>query len=785
MLEPFRLSGEILADVAAAFDHARSTFACVEPTCPSDTTFTSAASAFPAAAVSPASVSPAAVSPAAVSPSRERLSSLLQPAAPPSGAPEQAHATADTLTTATASAAVKAGLAFSLSAPLQPAAAPSGAPERACATAASLSIAAASAAAGPTWRMVTAPPLQGLEGFTRAVREGVGGVASTAPPLLSLEEFTRAVRERIAMAGGGVGGGRVEGGRVGDGSVEGGSVRGGSVGGWSVGDGNAGGGSVGGRSVGGGSVGGGSVGGGNVGGVTTGCVTVMQPDAVAAGCEVSVVRKAFASDNDFKAFQAAPFPLSHLSQVGKAFASQYYTVMHTQPHDVHKFYVDESKFTRAERLGIPGETVTTMQGIHTKVMSLDSCEVKAEIKSVDCQESLSGGVLVVVTGAHCYSSSERRGFVQSFFLAPQQNGFYVLNDIFRFLEDAPPPQPPAVVKHAVGGGTKSAASASGSAAAAAAGGASQAGLSNGHAADQAAGSREVTSVDHAVRDVTVDEASQASAPAAAPSAAAGGAEAPPAADDGAAVEEVQVIREVPESVVSVDQGQGQGQGAGVGAAAAAAEGEKAEASVAPSAPLQAMRAQSAAASPAGASAGAASAPLSATPPAAAPLGAVAPRQPPLLPAAAVGGAGAFGGQEAAPSGAAAGFSAGLLAPAPGFAAAGGAAGAGEDTNAADEAAGEGRAVFVRNLPVRITAKEIAEHFNQFGAVKADRIQIRGNKANNPATVYAFVEFEEAAAALAAVEVSKRALGFVAEEVLVDGSCSVPLTSMYRRLTKRL
>ncbi|CAI5471664.1 unnamed protein product [Closterium sp. Yama58-4] len=530
-------------------------------------------------------------------------------------------------------------------------------------------------------------------------------------------------------------------------------------------------------------------------------------------------------------------------EVGKAFASQYYTVMHTQPHDVHKFYVDESKFTRAERLGIPGETVTTMQGIHTKVMSLDSCEVKAEIKSVDCQESLSGGVLVVVTGAHCYSSSsggpgERRGFVQSFFLAPQQNGFYVLNDIFRFLEDAPPPQPPAVVKHAVGGGTKSAASAPGSGAAAAAGSGSQAGLVNGHAADQAAGSREVTSVDHAVRDVTVDEASQASAAAAAPSAAAGGAGAPPAADDGAAGEEVQVIREVPESVVSVNQGQGQGQGAGAGAAAAAAEAEKAEPSVVSSAPvsapavlpspaggeaaagvatqapgaaasavaqavttaptaaaapsavavapvaavapaaaaapavaaapaaaaasdepapkksyasiLQAMRAQSAAASPAGASAGAASAPGSATPPAAAPLGVGAPRQPPLLPAAAIGGAGAFGGQEAAPSQAAAGFSAGLLASAPGFAA-GAAGGASEDTNAADEAAGEGRAVFVRNLPVRITAKEIAEHFSQFGAVKADRIQIRGNKANNPATVYAFVEFEEPAAAQAAVE----------------------------------
>ncbi|GJP55094.1 hypothetical protein CLOM_g14075 [Closterium sp. NIES-68] len=97
-----------------------------------------------------------------------------------------------------------------------------------------------------------------------------------------------------------------------------------------------------------------------------------------------------------------------------------------------------------------------------------------------------------------------------------------------------------------------------------------------------------------------------------------------------------------------------------------------------------MRAQSAAASPAAAPAGPSSAPPSATPPAAAAPGAVAPRQPPLLPSAGAGGVGGFVGQEAAPS-AAAGFSAGLLAPAPGYAAA-------EDANAADEAAGEGRAV---------------------------------------------------------------------------------------------
>jgi hypothetical protein len=80
-----------------------------------------------------------------------------------------------------------------------------------------------------------------------------------------------------------------------------------------------------------------------------------------------------------------------------------------------------------------------MQEIHKKVMSLDYGDFKAEIKTVDSQDSLMGGVLVMVSGSLSCKSTGNRNFTQSFFLAPQEKGYFVLNDIFRYLDEAPPP----------------------------------------------------------------------------------------------------------------------------------------------------------------------------------------------------------------------------------------------------------------------------------------------------------------------------------------------------------
>ena len=79
-------------------------------------------------------------------------------------------------------------------------------------------------------------------------------------------------------------------------------------------------------------------------------------------------------------------------------------------------------------------------------MSLDYRDFRAEIKTVDSLESLNGSVLVMVTGALSTRGHAKRNFVQTFFLAPQEVGYFVLNDMFRYLDGEPEPlQPPVAL----------------------------------------------------------------------------------------------------------------------------------------------------------------------------------------------------------------------------------------------------------------------------------------------------------------------------------------------------
>ncbi|MFS8003617.1 putative Ras GTPase-activating protein-binding protein [Helianthus anomalus] len=76
---------------------------------------------------------------------------------------------------------------------------------------------------------------------------------------------------------------------------------------------------------------------------------------------------------------------------------------------------------------------TTMEAINAKILSLNYGDFKAEIKSVDAQESLNGGVSVLVTGYTTGMDNIQQQFTQSFFLAPQDKGYFVLNDMFRYM----------------------------------------------------------------------------------------------------------------------------------------------------------------------------------------------------------------------------------------------------------------------------------------------------------------------------------------------------------------
>ncbi|CAA0825754.1 Nuclear transport factor 2 (NTF2) family protein with RNA binding (RRM-RBD-RNP motifs) domain [Striga hermonthica] len=93
-----------------------------------------------------------------------------------------------------------------------------------------------------------------------------------------------------------------------------------------------------------------------------------------------------------------------------------------------------SKLGRPEADGSLSIT-TTMQAINEKIVSLNYENLRAEIKSVDALESYNGGVNVLVTGHLTGQDNIVKNFAQSFFLAPQDRGFFVLNDMFRYVDN--------------------------------------------------------------------------------------------------------------------------------------------------------------------------------------------------------------------------------------------------------------------------------------------------------------------------------------------------------------
>ncbi|KAK1428438.1 hypothetical protein QVD17_17272 [Tagetes erecta] len=120
------------------------------------------------------------------------------------------------------------------------------------------------------------------------------------------------------------------------------------------------------------------------------------------------------------------------SQVGSYFVQQYYQVLQQQPEFVHQFYADSSTVVRVD--GESTETASAIFQIHTLIQSLHFSAI--EIKTINSLESWNQGIIVVVSGSvRSKLFNGWRKFVQTFFLAPQEKGYFVMNDIFHFVSD--------------------------------------------------------------------------------------------------------------------------------------------------------------------------------------------------------------------------------------------------------------------------------------------------------------------------------------------------------------
>jgi hypothetical protein len=129
--------------------------------------------------------------------------------------------------------------------------------------------------------------------------------------------------------------------------------------------------------------------------------------------------------------------------------AQYYAAMHARLDQLHRFYAEDSSLFVAGPSGVAPSPVaaTGLHAIDDALRRLAARRARVTVTSVDALHSAHGAVVVVVTGRAIPGAAENepteaiatgRGFTQTFVLAPQRNGFYVKNDLVRFL----PPEAP-------------------------------------------------------------------------------------------------------------------------------------------------------------------------------------------------------------------------------------------------------------------------------------------------------------------------------------------------------
>ncbi|KAG1652961.1 hypothetical protein FOA52_008497, partial [Chlamydomonas sp. UWO 241] len=120
------------------------------------------------------------------------------------------------------------------------------------------------------------------------------------------------------------------------------------------------------------------------------------------------------------------------------FVERFYKVLNLAPQLLKRFYNEQStsSINLAHANGaVIEENASGTQPIDDLVMARFN-GASAETQHIDAQHSAAGGLLLQVTGTMNIQGANYN-FTQSFFLAPQEKGYFVLNDILRAVPSGP------------------------------------------------------------------------------------------------------------------------------------------------------------------------------------------------------------------------------------------------------------------------------------------------------------------------------------------------------------
>lgn len=126
-------------------------------------------------------------------------------------------------------------------------------------------------------------------------------------------------------------------------------------------------------------------------------------------------------------------PVLRINDVAMQFGRQYYTMLSRETDKVHFFYNKQSYSQHGTEGDQEAPLCFGLEEIHQRINALGYSGCRVFISNIDCQPSVNGGIMIMAVGRIQLKSGSVKRFVQTVFLAEQPSGYYVLNDMFRFI----------------------------------------------------------------------------------------------------------------------------------------------------------------------------------------------------------------------------------------------------------------------------------------------------------------------------------------------------------------
>ncbi|ORX69942.1 NTF2-domain-containing protein [Linderina pennispora] len=121
-------------------------------------------------------------------------------------------------------------------------------------------------------------------------------------------------------------------------------------------------------------------------------------------------------------------------EVGWMFAQEYYTIMNKDPSKLHCFYNAKSMLIHGDE-GKMLKQANGLQEISAAIASQKFSNCKIHVSNVDIMSAIKGNIVIQVIGEMSNDGQASRRFAQTFLLAEQVGGYYVHNDILRYLKE--------------------------------------------------------------------------------------------------------------------------------------------------------------------------------------------------------------------------------------------------------------------------------------------------------------------------------------------------------------